>query len=161
MALIIELPHVGESVVEGTIGKWLKKPGDQIERYDPLVEIVTDKVTMEMPSPVSGVLSRIIAEEGETVPMGAPIAEFETADSPPTSAEKISPEPEATLPGTSGDGVAALGAGDPEIASSREERLYHFVQDEPLVLRVHEEELPLDEYYLELHTVLKKLFPKA
>lgn len=104
MALIIELPHVGESVVEGTIGKWLKKPGDQIERYDPLVEIVTDKVTMEMPSPVSGVLSRIIAEEGETVPMGAPIAEFETADSPPTSAEKISPEPEATLPpvGTTG-----------------------------------------------------------
>ena len=70
MALIIELPHVGESVVEGTIGKWLKKPGDQIERYDPLVEIVTDKVTMEMPSPVSGVLSRIIAEEGQTIPMG-------------------------------------------------------------------------------------------
>ena len=104
MALIIELPHVGESVVEGTIGKWLKKPGDQIERYDPLVEIVTDKVTMEMPSPVSGVLSRIIAEEGETIPMGAPIAESETDDPLPQSDKKISSEPEATPPpvGTTG-----------------------------------------------------------
>ena len=104
MALIIELPHVGESVVEGTIGKWLKKPGDQIERYDPLVEIVTDKVTMEMPSPVSGVLSRIIAEEGQTIPMGAPIAEFETDESPSPSETKLSPEPESAAPsvGTTG-----------------------------------------------------------
>ena len=80
MPEIVELPHVGESVVEGTIGKWLKKPGDQVERYEPLVEVVTDKVTMEIPSPVSGSLSRILAEEGETVPMGAPLAEIETSD---------------------------------------------------------------------------------
>ena len=78
MAELIELPHVGESVVEGTIGKWLKQPGDRVERYDPLVEVVTDKVTMELPSPVAGELLRIIAHEGETVPMGAPIAEVET-----------------------------------------------------------------------------------
>jgi len=77
VAQLIELPHVGESVVEGTIGKWLKQPGDRIERYDPLVEVVTDKVTMEVPSPVAGELLRIIAQEGETVPMGAPIAEVE------------------------------------------------------------------------------------
>ena len=80
MAELIELPHVGESVVEGTIGKWLKQPGERVERYDPLVEVVTDKVTMEVPSPVSGELLRIIAQEGETVPMGAPIAEVETRD---------------------------------------------------------------------------------
>ena len=67
-------------MVEGTIGKWLKQPGDQIEKYDPLVEVVTDKVTMEMPSPVSGKLLRILAQEGETVPMGAPIAEVESSD---------------------------------------------------------------------------------
>ena len=78
MAQFIELPHVGESVVEGTIGKWLKQPGDRVERYDPLVEVVTDKVTMEVPSPVAGQLLRIIATEGETVPMGAAIAEVET-----------------------------------------------------------------------------------
>lgn len=82
MAQLIELPHVGESVVEGTIGKWLKQPGDRVERYDPLVEVVTDKVTMEVPSPVAGELLRIIAQEGETVPMGAPIAEVEDGSGP-------------------------------------------------------------------------------
>ena len=80
MAQTIELPQVGESVVEGTIGKWLKQPGDAIARYEPLVEVVTDKVTMEVPSPVDGALLKILAAEGETVPMGAPIAEVETAD---------------------------------------------------------------------------------
>ena len=82
MAQLIELPHVGESVVEGTIGKWLKQPGDRVERYDPLVEVVTDKVTMEVPSPVAGELLRIIAQEGETVPMGAPIAEVDDGSGP-------------------------------------------------------------------------------
>lgn len=92
MTLIIELPHVGESVVEGTIGKWLKVPGDHVDRYDPLVEIVTDKVTMEFPSPVSGTLLSILAQEGETIPMGAPIAEFETSDDAPTVNDS-EPEP--------------------------------------------------------------------
>ena len=80
MAMILELPHVGESVVEGTIGKWLKQPGDKLTRFEPLVEVITDKVTMEVPSPIDGSLLKILAQEGETVPMGAPIAELETAD---------------------------------------------------------------------------------
>ena len=80
MAMILELPHVGESVVEGTIGKWLKQPGDKLTRFEPLVEVITDKVTMEVPSPVDGFLLKILAQEGETVPMGAGIAELETAD---------------------------------------------------------------------------------
>jgi 2-oxoisovalerate dehydrogenase E2 component (dihydrolipoyl transacylase) len=80
MAFNIELPHVGESVTEAVIGKWLKSPGDQIEKYDPLVEVVTDKVNMDVPSPASGTLTKIIATEGETVAMGAVIAEMETAD---------------------------------------------------------------------------------
>lgn len=67
--------------MEGTIGKWLKQPGDNIARYEPLVEVVTDKVTMEVPSPVDGALLKILAQEGETIPMGAPIAEVETAGS--------------------------------------------------------------------------------
>ena len=75
MPVTIALPQVGESVVEGTIGKWLKKPGDRIARYEPLVEVITDKVTMELPSPVAGSLVRILAQEGQTLPMGAPIAE--------------------------------------------------------------------------------------
>ena len=93
MAITIDLPQVGESVVEGIIGKWLKQPGDTLEKYDPLVEVVTDKVTMEVPSPVDGVLTRILVEEGATVPMGTPIAEIETADAQPAP-----PEPPAQAP---------------------------------------------------------------
>ena len=77
--MIIELPQVGESVTEGTIVQWLKQPGDSVERYDPLVEVLTDKVSMEVPSPVAGVVTEHLAQEGETVAMGAPIADIETA----------------------------------------------------------------------------------
>ena len=95
MPITIDLPQVGESVVEGIIGKWLKQPGDPVEKYDPLVEVVTDKVTMEVPSPVGGVLGRILAQEGDTVPMGAPIAEIETDEVP--DAPVAAPSP-ATAP---------------------------------------------------------------
>ena len=80
MIRIIELPQVGESVTEGVIGKWLVEPGQHVERYDPLVEVVTDKVSMEAPSPFTGVFVRALAEEGETVPMGQPICEMEVED---------------------------------------------------------------------------------
>ena len=82
----IDLPQVGESVTEGTIQKWLKKPGDKISKYDPLVEVETDKVTMEVPSPVNGVMGTIIAQEGSTIPMGAPICEMETDEAVPSAA---------------------------------------------------------------------------
>ena len=59
---IVQLPQVGESVTEGIIGKWLKQEGDLVEEYEPLVEVVTDKVTMELPSPESGTLTKILAE---------------------------------------------------------------------------------------------------
>ena len=125
MAQTIELPHVGESVVEGTIGKWLKKPGDRIERYEPLVEVVTDKVTMEVPSPVDGALVKILAEEGETIPMGAPLAEVETADSP--ASPPAQPEP-AEEPSTTEsarpelvEGSSAEPAAGPTTQSARPE----------------------------------------
>ena len=76
MIKIIELPQVGESVTEGVIGKWLVEPGQHVEKYDPLVEVVTDKVSMEAPSPYTGVFVRALADEGETVPMGQPICEM-------------------------------------------------------------------------------------
>src|SRR5437762_6733545 len=68
------MPQLGESVAEGTIGKWLKGTGERIERDEPLVEVITDKVTAEIPSPVAGVLERIVVEEGQTVPVGREIA---------------------------------------------------------------------------------------
>ena len=96
MAVTVELPHVGESVVEGTIGKWLKQPGDSVRRYEPLVEIVTDKVTMEIPSPVEGQLLRVLAAEGETLPMGAPIAEVGAPGEAPSTDAPPPPPPAAT-----------------------------------------------------------------
>jgi 2-oxoisovalerate dehydrogenase E2 component (dihydrolipoyl transacylase) len=77
MTVNIELPHVGESVTEAIIGKWLRAPGDRIEKYDPIVEVITDKVTMEVPAPESGTLTRLLVEEGDTVAMGAVIAEMD------------------------------------------------------------------------------------
>ena len=95
MAVTVELPHVGESVVEGTIGKWLKQPGDSVRRYEPLVEVVTDKVTMEVPSPVEGELLRVLAEEGETIPMGTPIAEVGEPGEAPSADVPVAPAPAA------------------------------------------------------------------
>ena len=88
--MIIELPQVGESVTEGTITQWLKQVGDRVEKYDVIAEVLTDKVSMELPAPAAGVLTEILAEEGQTVPMGAPIAAIRTeseaeADSQPAS----------------------------------------------------------------------------
>ena len=76
----VTMPQLGESVAEGTIGKWLKQPGDHVDKYEPLVEVVTDKVNAEVPSPFEGILREILAEEGATVPNNAEIAVIETAD---------------------------------------------------------------------------------
>ena len=105
----IELPPVGESVTESVIGKWLKRVGDSVEKYDPLVEVVTDKVNMEMPSPVSGVLTHILAQEGETVPMGAPIAEIEVEDEVPAQPEPAAPAAPAGTTGILLKDVAPVG----------------------------------------------------
>ena len=101
------LPQVGESVVEGTIGKWLKQPGDSVRRYEPLVEVVTDKVTMEVPSPVAGQLLRVLAAEGETIPMGAPIAEVGAPGEPPSQSPPPAPPPAASAAPASAPASAA------------------------------------------------------
>jgi biotin carboxyl carrier protein len=56
----VTMPQLGESVAEGTIGKWLKKPGDHVDKYEPLVEVITDKVNAEVPSPFAGILKEIL-----------------------------------------------------------------------------------------------------
>ena len=95
----IELPQVGESVTEGVIGKWLKEVGDRVEKYDPLVEVITDKVNMEMPSPVTGVVTAILVSEGDTVPMGMAIADIaveggeEAEAAPEATASPTAPTP--------------------------------------------------------------------
>ena len=71
MSYTLTLPEVGETVTEGTIEKWLKAPGDRVAKYEPIVEVNTDKVNVELPSPVSGTVVEILAAEGETVLIGA------------------------------------------------------------------------------------------
>jgi len=80
----VVMPQMGESIAEGTIIKWLKAAGDQVERDEPLFEITTDKVDTEVPSPASGMLKTILVAEGETVDVGATVAEVEVADSDAT-----------------------------------------------------------------------------
>src|SRR4249919_2653123 len=74
------MPQLGESVAEGTIGRWLKQPGDTVAKYEPLLEVITDKVNAEVPSPFAGVLKEILAQEGDTVPNNDEIAVIETED---------------------------------------------------------------------------------
>src|SRR5712664_4089305 len=80
MAFELKMPKLGESVTEGTIGKWLKQPGEKVNKYDLLVEVQTDKVNTEIPSPVAGTLKEVRVEEGQTVPIGTLLATFDTAD---------------------------------------------------------------------------------
>jgi 2-oxoglutarate dehydrogenase E2 component (dihydrolipoamide succinyltransferase) len=77
MPVAVELPSLGESVVEGTISRWLVKEGDRVAVDQPLVEVTTDKVDAEIPSPVAGVVQKILVAEGQTVAVGAPLAMLE------------------------------------------------------------------------------------
>src|SRR5919199_2043666 len=86
MATSITMPQLGESVTEGVISRWLKAEGDHVERDESLVEIVTDKVNAEMPSPLSGTLVKIIAPEGATIPVGGELAEIEPDTAVPAGA---------------------------------------------------------------------------
>src|SRR5690242_4243983 len=74
MSFSVQMPALGESVTEGTVTRWLKQVGDQVEVDEPLLEVSTDKVDTEIPSPVAGVLQRIVAGEDETVEVGGELA---------------------------------------------------------------------------------------
>src|SRR5258705_6954922 len=81
----IKMPQLGESVTEGTVDKWLKNEGDFVKRDEPLVEVVTDKVNAEIPSPYEGKLVKISAAQGDTVRVGSVIAQIEVAGATATS----------------------------------------------------------------------------
>ena len=74
MAVTVTMPQLGETVTEGTILSWAKQPGDMVEEDEVLLEISTDKVDTEVPSPAAGVLQEILVAEGETVSVGTPLA---------------------------------------------------------------------------------------
>ena len=75
----VTMPQLGESVHEGTISRWLVKPGDRVVEFEPMLEVDTDKVNAEIPAPVTGTLREILAKEGDTVQAGTEIAVVELA----------------------------------------------------------------------------------
>lgn len=92
MTVEVKMPKLGESVVEGTIGRWLKRVGERVERDEPLVEVDTDKVNAEIPSTVSGTIEALLAREGEVVPVGRPIALLRADDVEPAPASGPNPD---------------------------------------------------------------------
>jgi 2-oxoglutarate dehydrogenase E2 component (dihydrolipoamide succinyltransferase) len=99
MAIEVVMPQMGESIAEGTVSKWLKKVGDRVERDEPLLEISTDKVDAEIPSPAAGTLTEIVVQEGQTVAVNAVVArlaaEGEAAAPSAPAAEAPAPAPAA------------------------------------------------------------------
>src|SRR5690606_3364749 len=87
----VPMPQMGESIAEGTVSKWLKKVGDEVQRDEPLLEISTDKVDAEIPSPNAGTLVEILVEEGATVEVGTPIAFIETDKAAASKAAPAAP----------------------------------------------------------------------
>ncbi|MDN5934003.1 MAG: 2-oxoglutarate dehydrogenase, E2 component, dihydrolipoamide succinyltransferase, partial [Pseudonocardia sp.] len=101
MAFSVQMPALGESVTEGTVTRWLKQEGDRVEVDEPLLEVSTDKVDTEIPSPAAGVLQRIVAGEDETVEVGGELAVIgdgasaaPAAEEPPAAEPDPAPEPE-------------------------------------------------------------------
>jgi 2-oxoglutarate dehydrogenase E2 component (dihydrolipoamide succinyltransferase) len=138
------MPQMGESIFEGTITKWLKKPGDKVERDEPLFEISTDKVDAEIPSPSAGVLKEIKVGEGQTVPIQTVVAVIDGAGSaaaapapapakaaaPPTPAAVAPPPPPASRPAPAPTAAAAAPA------ASAPQRTTERIHTSPLVRRM-------------------------
>jgi 2-oxoisovalerate dehydrogenase E2 component (dihydrolipoyl transacylase) len=111
----VTMPQLGESVTEGTIGKWLKQPGDSVEKYESIAEVITDKVNAEIPSPVAGVIKELKVEEGATVPVGTEILTIdeggvagETPDTQPAApAAQPAPPPAAEIAASAAEAVPA------------------------------------------------------
>jgi 2-oxoisovalerate dehydrogenase E2 component (dihydrolipoyl transacylase) len=129
MPTTITMPQLGETVTEGTVAQWLKKVGDIVEKYEAFVEVSTDKVNAEVPSPVSGTIRELIVSEGQTVPTGAPIAIIDEVGAPSAA----SSEPIAAGPGSApavpairsahANGKAAAANGSARTASPAVRRL--------------------------------------
>src|SRR5437879_1945037 len=94
----VVMPQLGESVHEGTISRWLVKPGDKVVEFEPLLEVDTDKVSAEVPSPVTGVLREILAKEGQTVQAGAEIAVVEVGADGKVAGKQPAEAPEVPSP---------------------------------------------------------------
>src|SRR5579872_514976 len=148
MPTTIVMPQLGESVAEGIIGKWLKNEGDRIEKDEPIVEVITDKVNAEIPSPVAGVLEKITQPEGATVAVGQEIAVIgdggstQGAGSSDASAFTVGAggvgngqQPQSSASAHTGGAATAVATGSGDRSAARGER----VRSSPLVRRLAEQ----------------------
>ncbi|HSP08106.1 MAG TPA: dihydrolipoamide acetyltransferase family protein [Candidatus Dormibacteraeota bacterium] len=117
----VVMPQLGESVHEGTISKWLVKPGDKVVEFEPMLEVDTDKVNAEVPAPVSGILREILAQEGQTVQAGAEIAVVEVGaeDEVGASPEAPAPAPAVASPKAQPDNVSPHPSLREDLAATR------------------------------------------
>nr|WP_232491134.1 biotin/lipoyl-containing protein [Mycobacterium dioxanotrophicus] len=93
MAISVQMPALGESVTEGTVTRWLKQEGDTVELDEPLLEVSTDKVDTEIPAPAAGVLTKIVAQEDDTVEIGGELAVIGEAGEAASEAPAPRPKP--------------------------------------------------------------------
>lgn len=114
----IRVPTLGESVTEATIGKWFKKPGEAVAVDEPLVELETDKVTIEVPAPAAGVLGDIAAKDGETVAVGALLGQIKEGAGAPAAAKSAAAAAPAAAKPAEAPKPAAAPSGDAPIAPS-------------------------------------------
>ncbi|MFN2461291.1 MAG: dihydrolipoamide acetyltransferase family protein [Candidatus Velthaea sp.] len=118
MPTTITMPQLGETVTEGTVAQWLKKVGDTVEKYEAFVEVSTDKVNAEVPSPVSGQIRELIVQEGQTVPTGAPIAIIDEIGAPAAPAPVAAPAPAPAEQVAAAHAAAPRGNGKPADAGA-------------------------------------------
>ncbi|MDX8029475.1 2-oxoglutarate dehydrogenase, E2 component, dihydrolipoamide succinyltransferase [Lentzea sp. BCCO 10_0856] len=137
MAFSVQMPALGESVTEGTVTRWLKQEGDRVEVDEPLLEVSTDKVDTEIPSPAAGVLQKIVAQEDDTVEVGGELAVIGDGDAAPAAepapaqeeapqqttpsappAEEAAPEPAAEAPAQSGGAAEGTDVTMPALGES-------------------------------------------
>ncbi|WP_342213085.1 biotin/lipoyl-containing protein, partial [Nocardia wallacei] len=111
MAFSVQMPALGESVTEGTVTRWLKQEGDTVEVDEPLLEVSTDKVDTEIPSPAAGVLTKIVAQEDDVVEVGGELGVIGEAGEAP--AAEPAPAPEAAAPAPAPEPAPAPAAAAP------------------------------------------------
>lgn len=141
----VVMPQMGESVAEGTIIKWLKKPGDHVERDEPLFEITTDKVDAEIPSPAAGVLAKILAAENETVAVNTVVAVIdgqmpaEAAEAPTESKAAPAPKEETTAQAPLAPAAAEAPPAPAKAPAAEPARRGKKLRSSPLVRRIARE----------------------
>src|SRR6476661_1443214 len=117
MATDVEVPALGESITEGTLAQWLKKPGEAVAIDEAIASLETDKVSVEVPSPIAGVLTEQLVKEGDTVAVGAPIARIDESGTAAAVSPAQSAAAATTNPAGAGENVQ-LREAEPAVATA-------------------------------------------